>query len=184
MGSIISGVISLAGVCLTIFYTQKQYRKEMRNAVRPYISFYSKDNVDEDKQVFLWYQSDTQYAFIKKYILPESVSCATKQITKYDNGIEWHVFDEKTSIFYVTLKNIGNGVAKSLYFQMKDRKSTKIDLAQNERLSFCIYLAQYRPDEIQIQLYYENLYDDLFCINLNITKENDGYKTELVRNSE
>lgn len=179
------GAITLVGVIYTISQENKKYYDEKKNDVKPYLSFYNCELVNQDsdntKSMTLFKNVESSSYFYAKRFDPQKILFSKCERVSFQNGASLYTFDNKDVIVDIKIKNIGKGIAKALFFQYENVNSMKYDLSVGEEIYFSVFLGEQKPSEILVNMIYENLYDDIFIIKFRIYIENNKYNIEIIR---
>lgn len=185
VGSILGGAITLVGVVYTISQENKKYYDEKKTNVKPYLSFYNCELVNQcpeyKKSITLFKNVENSSYFYSKRFDPQKILFSNCERVSFQNGASLYTFDNKDVVLDVKIKNIGNGVAKALFFQYENVSSMRYDLSVGEEMYFSIFLGEQKPSEILVNMIYENLYDDIFEIKFRLCMEKDKYNVEIIR---
>lgn len=195
-GCILTGIITILGVFFTVQYSQKQYKDDVENRVKPYIAaelkdkqFLTEDFIDTTDFKVVYFLISNRKVQLKNKI---DMKTYTKNLTnlsegKLDNGKIKYNF-RNSNYLVLSLLSCGNGTAINckVFCSLKDTRpeynSIPCVLPAGERLLVVIDLNEISPKdagEYSISYVYDDVCDEL-CekyngkINLVVNQDRSG----------
>jgi len=180
-GALIASVIAILGVYLTIQYSQKNYKEDVKNRVLPFITiYYLRDDTiqkDVNNDIKSEYKSqDYYFVLTKEKIRCKSTLLGVQQDLIDSNGMTYNknAVSEQWGIknyIYIPLEieNIGNGVATKLSFGLNKQsvKESEWDRAPAISLKtfspFRIYIFSESPMDVLGKYILSFCYEDIYC---------------------